>query len=271
MKIAIIGHGFVGSACEYGFNTGGNELIIVDPKYGTTVESMENTEIDFSFVCVPTPMREDHSIDSSIVESVVADLLVHTSGIIVIKSTVTPDVVERICTDRVIYNPEFLIESSAKEDFVNPKMHVIGTDDPFLGHDLEALYVDHSLCKPCAAYYMTPKEAAFVKYGINCFLASKVLWFNQFADIAEKNNVNFGRIINAIGTDGRIGHSHTRVPGFDGKRGYGGACFPKDTTAFAAFADGDFSVLDEVIARNNEYRSQYELGDREKEQNVSFS
>ena len=110
-----------------------------------------------------------------------------------------------------------------------------------------------SNCKPCPVFHMTAKEASFVKYGINSFLATKVLWMNQFKDIVDNMGCNYNKIINAIGTDIRVGPSHTQVPGPEGKRGFGGACFPKDTQAFANFATPAFSVLEEVIKQYNSY------------------
>ena len=90
--------------------------------------------------------------------------------------------------------------------------------------------------------------------------------------MVEEFGGNFGKIVNAIGTDPRVTDSHTRVPGFDGKRGYGGACFPKDTAAFANFASGldPFTVLEHVIDKNNAYRVNYEKDEREKAQNVKY-
>ena len=70
--------------------------------------------------------------------------------------------------------------------------------------------------------------------------------------------------------DPRIGASHTTVPGYDGKYGFGGACFPKDTSAFLHYA-GDFSILEEVIDANNEVRKQYEIDDREKSNNIVYN
>jgi UDPglucose 6-dehydrogenase len=121
---------------------------------------------------------------------------------------------------------------------------------------------------------MTAVEASFVKYGINSYLASKVLWFNQFYDVVNKHGSNFGKVVGAITADSRVGRSHTTVPGFDGRRGYGGACFPKDTSALAHFADGlgvDMTVLKEVISSNNKYRKLYKKDARELEQKVTFS
>jgi len=271
MKIAIIGHGFVGKAVDYGFSS--CDKMIIDPKYySNTIDDLKLWDPQVTFICVPTPMGDDGQIDSSIVEKSVKFLKRHVMGLIVIKSTVTPDIIKKLSkgvnSSRVIYNPEFLTEKNANEDFINPTMHIFGGSKTRT-KELEEIYEDHSLCKPCPVFHMSASDASFVKYGINCFLASKVLWFNQFYDVVNNFGGNFGNIINAIGSDPRVSDSHTRVPGFDGKRGYGGACFPKDTSAFATFSK-TFTVLEKVINENNSYRQQYEKDERELEQNVSY-
>ena len=272
INIAIIGHGYVGKAVDHGFSTSQVSKYIVDPIYGSpTIEDLVGKiRLDAAFVCVPTPFGDDGKIDASIVKDSVRKL----SGAmcpIVVKSTTTPDVIEELYleNENVIYNPEFLTEKNALHDFINPPMHVLGGKRQYTNRVLE-LYENYSQCTPCPAYHMTAKEASFVKYGINSFLASKVLWFNQFKDVVEKWDAKYNVIVNAIGTDPRIGHSHTQVPGPDGRKGFGGACFPKDTNAFCAFSDGDLPVLKKIIEENNKYRSQYELDDREKEQKVSY-
>jgi len=269
MKIAIVGHGFVGKAVDYGFY--GADKLIIDPIYDVALKDV-SLDVEATFVCVPTPMGKDGSIDCSIVVNTVKELKQRRSGIIIIKSTVTPDIVKELTKGssghRVIYNPEFLTEKNANEDFINPKMHIFGGARDMC-EKLEKIYNEYSLCKPCPVFYMSAADASFVKYGINCFLATKVLWFNQFYDVVENFGGNFGHIINAISCDPRIGGSHTRVPGFDGKRGYGGACFPKDTAAFAKFAEV-FSVLEKVIDVNNDYRKPYEKDERELAQNVNY-
>lgn len=267
LKLAIIGHGFVGKAVDYGFNSPNITKFIVDPRYNYPIENLP-TNVDITFVCVPTPMGTDGKIDASIIQSVVNYLIRNTHGLIVIKSTVTPDIIEQF-GNKIVYNPEFLTEKSANEDFVNPIMHVFGGDFEKT-KAVEAIYEQYSCCKPCPVYHMSAIDASFVKYGINSFLATKVLWFNQFYDVIESQGGNFGKIISAIGSDRRVGPSHTTVPGFDGKRGYGGACFPKDTSAFLKYSDNSFSVLKEVILRNQDYRSEYDLDSREREQNITF-
>ena len=274
MKIGIVGHGFVGKAVDYGFPDNMCRKTIIDPKYGNSVADLKGQ--DFTFVCVPTPMGDSGKIDSSIIKTVVSDIKRYTGGVIIIKSTVTPDIILELFAGPklgMVYNPEFLTEKSANEDFVNPTMHVFG-GNPAATDMVEHLYKFYSLCKPCPTYHMSAVDASFVKYGINSFLAAKVLWFNQFYDVVNGYDANFGKIIGAITADNRIGRSHTTVPGFDGKRGFGGACFPKDTSALAHFADGvgvDMTVLKEVIRANNEYRKEYEKDAREIEQNVKFS
>jgi UDPglucose 6-dehydrogenase len=273
LKIAIIGHGFVGKAVDYGFNHRSLEKIIIDPKIGTSIEMVDQS-VAVAFVCVPTAMGDDGKMNSSIVEEVVDYLKSNMNGLIIIKSTITPDVIEKLVSiaiggrAQVVYNPEFLAEKSAYEDFVNPAMHIFGGQITATA-EVQNLYECYSSCKPCPSYHMTASEASFVKYGINSYLATKVLWFNQFYDTVENHGGNYNTVIKAITTDPRVGMSHTAVPGFDGKRGYGGACFPKDTSAFAKF-DPTFTILRKVIAINNTLRAGYEKDDREREQNVSY-
>jgi len=279
MKIAIVGHGFVGAAVDYGFTHPNVEKIIVDPKYDgsnlkhhyNSIEDLKNVyDIDAIFICVPTPMKNNGKVDSSVVADIVKKVLRHQiTGMIIIKSTITPDIAKTITKHPwIIYNPEFLMERTSKSDFVNPPMHVFG-GDPKFGGLVKNLYDNYSMCKPCPVFYMSASEASFVKYGINTYLATKVLWFNQFYDVVTKRGSNFNKVINAMTADSRIGESHTTVPGFDDKRGYGGACFPKDTQALYNY-DKSFSLLGKVIEDNNEYRKDYDLDDREVSQNVSF-
>jgi len=268
-RIMIVGHGFVGQAVDYGFSNPYVEKTVVDPKYDQYITDYSLLDFDCIFVCVPTPMGDDGSIDSSIINDVVGQLRQVTNIPIVIKSTVTPDIIEQWNDiPNIVYNPEFLTEKSAKEDFINPQFHVLGGSDAYT-QDVEDLYVNYSLCNPCPVYRMTAVEASFVKYSINCFLALKVTFFNQLYDAVGETNGNFNKIVNAIGQDSRIGTSHTKVPGFDGKQGYGGACFPKDTAAFTNYSNC-LTLLEEAIRINNGYRSQYELDDREREQNVHY-
>jgi len=268
MRMLIVGHGFVGKAVDYGFNHHHLEKTVIDPKYGNSLDDVDLSKYQVAFVCVPTPFGEDGSIDDKILKDVVYKL--GTGILIVIKSTVVPSFFDNHDFNQynIVYNPEFLTEKSANEDFVRPDFHVLG--GPRVSTDfLEKFYERYSLCTPCPAYHMSHKEASFVKYGVNSFLALKVTFFNQLYDSIGREEQTFNNVVKAIGSDPRIGHSHTKVPGPDGKQGYGGACFPKDTAALFNFDNG-FTLVEKCISINNEYRKQYELDDREKEQKVKY-
>lgn len=272
MKISIIGHGFVGKAVEYGFSKSVNQLTIIDPNYGTTVDKLKEQNIDVHFVCVPTPVGDNGKIGSHIVQSVMDFLIAETEGLIVLKSTVTPDLVDQFAkqTDRFIYNPEFLTERNANQDFVNPVMHVFGGEE-WAVDQLHEIYDSFSNCASCMVYKMTAKEASFVKYGINSFLSTKVTWFNQYHQLVESMGGNYNTVIQAIGHDPRVAIGHTAVPGPDGKFGFGGACFKKDCSAILNIPCGDIlTILNQAVLANNKIRSQYDLDEREIAQNIRF-
>mgnify|MGYP006127104873 FL=1 len=275
LKIGIVGHGFVGGAVDYAFTHPEVEKFYVDPKYGTTIDELVDWEPHVTFICAPTPMAESGFVDASIVEDAALKLLEHTEGGVVIKSTITPDIVDRLYSSvfeddikRLTINPEFLTESNAKAQFVNASYHVIG-GHPDACQGLAQLYDVYSLCTASEYLFTSGPEAAFVKYGVNSYLAMKVTFFNQIYDSIQKFGCNFPTVANAIGKDERIGVGHTRVPGYDGKRGYGGACFPKDTKAFTLF-DNDLTLIDKCVTINNSYRKQYELDEREETNNVKY-
>lgn len=283
LKIGIIGHGFVGKAVDFGFTNNKVEKYIVDPNHNTTVDSMYNEmSPDIVFVAVPTPMGEDGQIDSSIIEGVFKDLarfkLKH-KPIAVVKSTITPAIVKKLekIYNRITFNPEFLTERNANQDFIEAPLLVIGGEDQ---HDLmyiKDVYDKYSNCRQCPTYLVDLETAAMVKYTLNSFLATKVLFFNKLKDIYDKSGAetSWDLFTSIIASDPRIGESHMQVPGPDGRLGYGGACFPKDTTALLKYSKdigADFGLLQKVIQDNQEIRSSYkDLDAREKEQNVKFN
>jgi UDPglucose 6-dehydrogenase len=280
--VGIVGHGFVGKAVESSFieNDGGLIKFIVDPKYGVSIDQLIEKNPHIVFVCAPTPMREGGRIDSTIVEDAVLKLIRLTKAGIVIKSTITPDVMDRLLRSinmqedlhRIIYAPEFLQENTAYGDYVNPQYMVFGGMD-FAIAELVRLFDSATTVRiPKNVYVMNPIEASFVKYGINTFLAAKVTFFNQFYDAmteTARGQCNPYTVLKAVSADPRIGDSHWRVPGHDGKRGFGGACFPKDLSAFINYTPC-VSLLEEVKKINDKYRNEYELGEREQDNNVQF-
>ena len=287
-RIGIVGHGFVGQAVEYAFNHPLVDFNYYDPKYETSLDSLGDFSADRHpkcfFICAPTPSNDDGSVNSSIVESAVMECLTQTDALVVVKSTITPESIDSLYagmsreqTNRFVYNPEFLTEKNAKSDFVNAKFHVIG-GMPNPAQELIDIYEIFGGCQSDDYHRMTAYEASFVKYTINSFLATKVTFFNQLYDLVNMYGCNYNNIVRAVGKDDRIGMGHTRVPGFDGKRGFGGACLPKDTRAFLdfsthEFADGtmtSFDLLEKVLDINSAYRVQYDLDERERINNITF-
>tara|TARA_B100001027_G_scaffold214455_1_gene186718 strand:+ start:980 stop:1840 length:861 start_codon:yes stop_codon:yes gene_type:complete len=277
LKIGIVGHGFVGKATDWGFDRNTCKFI-VDPKNRTNIDQLAEFKPKLIFVCVPTPMGKNGIQDSSIIEVVTQELTSKCRGsIIVIKSTVLPSILEKIkkTNNKIIYNPEFLREKHANEDFVNSEMIIFGGDKN-IALQVSKFYLNHSRCRTKKHIFMDISSASLVKYSINTFLASKITFFNEIYEIfnKHKSNDSWESFIGTISLDKRIGESHMNVPGHDGKKGFGGACFPKDTAALLKYAENigiELNLLRAVINKNNKIRSQYtELDDREKEQNVSF-
>ena len=277
MKIGIVGYGFVGKAVDYGFKRD-IEKIIIDPKLDTSISNLKYHNPEFIFICVPTPMNSDGNQDSSIIEQVLAEINKEFSeSVVIVKSTVLPSIIEKLSKSHkhFVYNPEFLREKTANEDFVSANSLILGGESKDLKRVAE-LYNNHSDCKITDVHETDIISASLVKYSINTFLASKVIFFNQLYDIykALTPDIKWDEFITMINSDKRIGESHMDVPGHDGRLGFGGACFPKDTAALLSLSkdmDKEFSLLKEVIRINNNIRMQYnELDEREKEQGVNY-
>ena len=276
-KIAIVGHGFVGKATDVGFVESVDKFI-VDPYLGTTIDDLQKFQPDIIFICVPTPMGDDGSQDYSIVKNVITELKDKCADAIkVIKSTVLPSILRKLheIDKKVIYNPEFLREKHADEDFINSDMIIFG-GDRVISEKVSKAYLNCSKCKTRDHIFTDLETASLIKYSINTFLATKVIFFNEIFEIFNKLEVNdsWEDIIKVIALDKRIGKSHMSVPGHDNRKGFGGACFPKDSLALAKYSidlDSKMNLLAKAIKINNQIRSSYEdLDERESVQNVSF-
>ena len=277
LKLGIVGHGFVGKATDWGFNKRVSKFI-VDPLLNNSIKDLEVFEPEIVFICVPTPMNDDGSQDSSIIEKVVEELIYHCPNAIkVVKSTVLPSLLDELhkLDSKLVYNPEFLREKHANLDFTNSDMIIFGGDRN-ISTKVSNAYLHHSRCKTKEHIFTDLKTASLIKYSINTFLASKVIFFNELHSIYEKLDVkdSWESVIGIISRDARIGNSHMNVPGHDGKKGFGGACFPKDSLALIKFADNLGIKLESLISTvkiNNKIRSEYEgLDARESQQNITF-
>ena len=277
VKVGIVGYGFVGKATAKGFSKN-TELFLVDPLLGTNLSDLKEFIPEFIFICLPTPMKKDGSQDFTLVKEVFMDLLSNkVSSTIILKSTVIPSnikIVDNLIED-YIYNPEFLREKHAEEDFINSNMIILGGSKNNQ-EKVKNLYENHSICKT-KNYVLTDKiTASLIKYSINSFLASKVIFFNELRDLFNSSGAeeDWDTFTDVLAMDKRIGNSHMDVPGHDGRLGFGGACFTKDTAALIKYSQSlekELSLLKKAIEINNNIRSKYDqIDQREKDQNVNY-
>lgn len=277
MKVAIIGLGFVGTALLNGLKDT-VEVKQIDPKLGSNINDLKDFSPEIIFICVPTPMSENKSQDISIVKSVIDEINdLRIPSLVVLKSTLLPNYVKELGnkTSRFIYNPEFLREKHADEDFVNSELIVFGGDKNESKY-LSGFYQEHTKCI-CKNYIFTDLlTASFIKYTINAFLSVKVIFFNELKELFDASGANedWENFTKYISTDKRIGKSHMQVPGHDGRLGFGGACLPKDSDALVKYAnqiEKQLILLNNAIKLNNDIRSKYNKNtDRELEQNIDF-
>ena len=224
--------------------------------------SVKNSDI--IFICVGTPTKKGgSSADLSQIYDVTKELStsINKFKIIVTKSTVpvtTGDQLEKILSKRnnkkkfaVVSNPEFLREGEAIRDFIYPDRIVVGSNEKKSNRVLKNLY--SPLISKGAKYLNTSRRAAeLIKYASNAFLATKITFINEIANLCEKTAINIEDISIGMGLDKRIGSRFLRAG-----PAYGGSCFPKDTKAIISTAkkfNTNLSVIKSVI-RSNENRS----------------
>ena len=254
IKVGIIGIGMVGGPVKRWFEEHngykrGKDLFCydVDPKKGYTEDV---NKADVVFISVPTPPNPDGSCNTSIVENAVST--VKDGKIVVIKSTVSPGTVQNLQNKypkkRFIFNPEFLTESQAWEDFISPDRQIVATTPRSAADSVEVLNLlpRKNFIRPWTADYskksVNSTEAEMAKYASNVFGFVKVVYGNILADLShaltlkDKTEVNYENIKELIGADLRIGPSWLNV-GHGNYCGAGGYCFPKDMNAFISFAN----------------------------------
>lgn len=263
--VGIVGKGFVGGAMYENFKDMFNVLVWdtdeTKRNVATFREFVEGSDI--IFVCVPTPMKEDGACDTYIVASVIDDIAqIDRRKYVVIKSTVPPGTTDRLAKDfqmTIGFNPEFLTEANAYNDFRHQPLIVIGADDAGIATVMAQLYYEFNAKVDNVAHVIqrTTKEAEVFKYLANCFLATKVTFANEFKSLCDKIDVDYGKIAELAVLDKRLGPTHWRVPGPDGKLGFGGSCFPKDTSAMLHFCEENgiqLWLLTEAVYINDDLR-----------------
>ena len=250
------------------FEPGLSELVIKNFKnkrltFSTNLKKSINNS-DIIFICVGTPTKKGgSSADLSQIYNVAKEISssINKFKIIITKSTVpvtTGDEIEKIMAKKnskkkfsIVSNPEFLREGEAIRDFIYPDRIVVGSNDKRSSRILKNLY--NPLISKGAQYLNTSRRAAeLIKYASNAFLATKITFINEIANLCEKTGINIEDISIGMGLDKRIGSRFLRAG-----PAYGGSCFPKDTKAIISTADrfqSNLSVIKSVI-KSNENRS----------------
>jgi UDPglucose 6-dehydrogenase len=295
VDIAVIGTGYVGLVTGAGLADFGNDVICcdIDPK---KIDALNNGQIPIYepgldkivsrnvgegrlrfttdlgdaisrsraiFIAVGTPPKPDGSANLTYVENVARTIAKHMNGpkLVITKSTVpigTGRMIEQILDESgngqkgsVVSNPEFLREGSAIEDFLKPDRVVIGASDDESIELMKEIYAPlHSLEIP---FVVTNVESAeLIKYAANGFLATKISFINEVAQICERVGGNVQDVARGMGLDSRIGPKFLQAgPGF------GGSCFPKDSSAMATIARAHgypFQIMEAVLRVNDDIK-----------------
>jgi UDPglucose 6-dehydrogenase len=294
MRVAMIGAGYVGLVSGACFADFGHqvtciekdatriaalkrgEIPIFEPGLGELVESnVRQGRLEFAteasrigqaeaiFIAVGTPSRRgDGHADLSFVYQAIREIapLISSAAVVITKSTVpvgTGDEIENILREKrpdadiqVVSNPEFLREGAAIQDFKHPDRIVVGSDDDRARKVLAEIYRPLYLNAP-PIIFVSRRTAELIKYASNAFLATKITFINEMADLCEKVGADVQEVARGMGLDNRIGAKFLHAgPGF------GGSCFPKDTSALIKTAH-DHGVplrLVETVSTVNEQR-----------------
>jgi UDPglucose 6-dehydrogenase len=209
-------------------------------------------DAEFHYLCVPTPQGADGAADLTYLKAAAAEIadVLAPNSVVVNKSTVpvgTTKVVEEVIRRQdidVVSNPEFLREGSAVQDFLNPDRVVIGADDQEAAIRVAGLYAR----VPAPVMVTDPVSAELIKYASNAFLATKLSFVNEVANLCEAVGADVNDVVLGMGYDQRIGRTFLK-PG----PGWGGSCFPKDTAALVNIAEEagcDFDFLTQIIELN---------------------
>ena len=246
----IAGYGFVGQAHELLFKNFRREIVIHDPPKGKVADFNNTSAV---VVCVPTPQAEDGSCDMSAVYDVVSQCSKDTP--IMIKSTISlqgwNELKQTYPNHRLCFSPEFLRATQWMNDIQIMKDVILSGDTDYWRDQYSYNWSKMTI------KIVSPEEAIAIKYFRNAYLATKVSFFNEIHDFCSAYDLDFDQVRGGIAADDRIGHSHTFVFPDQDVRGFGGMCFPKDTSALlkmAAEKNINLNTLDAAVEYNKKIR-----------------
>ena len=261
-KIGIIGQGFVGSAVYEGMKNHFDVLAYdKDPNKFSNVSCIQEIvqHVEVTFLCVPTPMKSSGECDLRILNAALQEIIIgvgfeNKSLVVVIKSTIPPGTTETLNKEypqlHLVFNPEFLTEANAIEDYKNQNRIIIGGEQ----HDVAIVKRIFLKAFPQVPIIETNSTIAeTIKYVTNIFLATKVSFANEMYQLCEGLGIDYNTVIDYAKYDDRLGNTHWAVPGPDGDFGYGGHCFPKDIAALQHLMlqlNIDSTIINSVIQKN---------------------
>jgi UDPglucose 6-dehydrogenase len=253
MKIGIIGLGIVGTAVKEGMKFLNHEVTIHDLKLKTKIEQVLKTQI--IFVCVPTPTKDSGACDTSVVESVVSELItLEYSGVIAIKSTVsigtTQKLIHKYSNEKICFVPEFLRERCAIEDFIeNHDLCVVGTENNTV---FDLVNEAHGKL-PQKISMATPSEAEAIKYFNNVYNATLITFANSFRDICVHKNVDYDNVKKQAVKRKHINDVYLNSN--NDLRGFSGPCLPKDTKEIAKVSEEtNITFFKDILKQNSKFK-----------------
>lgn len=264
MKVGVFGLGVVGSAVYRFFKERHNDSVYghdidVAKNINTVVDTMT---ADVLFLCLPSETKvvgNKYYQDLNALKSVLSFLAkMHYSGVVCIKTTTLPKTcaafAEEFTNLKITHNPEFLTAAKPYDDFCNQAEVIIGGEHANVVAELYREHFSIVLTTP------TTTTTELAKYMHNTFLATKVMFCNEFYHLCESCGEDYGGVNFLAEGQGGIGKGHTKVPGPDGSLGYGGMCLPKDTLAMLQFMNDNnlcphilSAVCESNSVRNDEY------------------
>ena len=284
MNILIIGTGYVGLATGIALALKGKNVLFVDKnkdkikqlmsgklffyepelqsalekalsnkgvRFSDTLDEI-NEKIDLIFICVGTPVLKSGKTNMENIKQAIYNIKKYFNYdiVIAVKSTINPDDFQFIKNElksnnfHIVINPEFLREGNALNDALNPSRIVIGTEDNYAKNLLNEIYKDFNAPK----IFTDPISAILIKYASNAFLATKISFINEIANLSDKLGGNIDDIALGIGLDPRIGKDFLKAG-----IGFGGSCLPKDTKNLVSFskrAGANISIVEKAYKVN---------------------
>lgn len=241
-KIGIIGLGFVGEAMLQSFRAKNIDVTGYDKyKNGGIGDFNDIINCDIVFLCLPTLFSDEtQTYDKTSIHEVCINLeQSNYKGVVVLKSTVEPETTNKLADKynylKIFHNPEFLTARTAFEDFHNQTHIVIGYGPNVNNGDLRLTHFYSEYYPNAEISICSAIESESMKIFCNSFYASKIMLFNEYYLICQKNGSDFNKIKSIMLKNKWINEKHTDVPGHDGLLGYGGACFPKDIKALLSY------------------------------------